>query len=163
MTAIEPIFDENRDLTLERVIDATPQAVFDAWIDPAKLPQWWGPHGMTTPVCEIDARPGGLFRTVMRAPDGAEYPTQGVFLLLAPGRRLVFTDAFDPDWRPSAKPFFTADVRFEDLDGKTRLTAFARHWTVEDRETHERMGFANGWAQTLERLDACVSQQSRAA
>ncbi|MGH2625640.1 MAG: SRPBCC domain-containing protein [Anaerolineales bacterium] len=68
----------DRELVISRIIDAPRERVFEAWTK--ELPQWWGPHGMTTPVCEMDLRPGGVFRTVMRAPDGTEYPTKGVFL-----------------------------------------------------------------------------------
>ena len=55
-----------RELRLSRIIDAPRERVFHAWTH--HLPEWWGPHGMTTPVCEMDLRPGGVFRTVMRAP-----------------------------------------------------------------------------------------------
>jgi hypothetical protein len=44
------------------------------WTDPSHLAQWWGPHGFTNPVCEMDVRPGGALRIVMRAPDGTDYP-----------------------------------------------------------------------------------------
>ena len=47
----------------------------------------------------------------------------------------------------------TAIITFEDLgDGKTRYTARARHWTVEDREAHEKMGFHEGWGQCADQL-----------
>ncbi|MGH9364020.1 MAG: SRPBCC domain-containing protein, partial [Thermoanaerobaculia bacterium] len=124
-----------RELVLLRVIDAPRVRVFQAWTK--QLPQWWGPHGMTTPVCEMDLRPGGVFRTVMRAPDGAEYPTKGVFLEVVEPERIVFTDAYDAGWTPSTEPFMTAIVTFEEHDGKTTYTARALHWTVADREKHE--------------------------
>ncbi len=68
------------ELSLTRLIDAPRTKVFRAWTEPALLSQWWGPHGMTTPLCEMQLWAGGLFRTVMSAPDGTEYPSQGVFL-----------------------------------------------------------------------------------
>ena len=88
------------ELSISRVIDAPRSRVFRAWTEPSLLQQWWGPHGMTTPECEMNLWVGGLFRTLMRAPDGAEYPTQGVFLEIVAPRRLVFTDAFAPGWIP---------------------------------------------------------------
>ena len=133
------------ELSISRVIDAPPSRVFRAWTEPALLQQWWGPHGMTTPVCEMNLWVGGLFRTLMRAPDGSEYPTQGVFLEIDAPRRLVFTDAFLPGWIPSGKPFMSAEVTFEDVGGKTRYTARARHWSEEARQQHEAMGFQQGW------------------
>ena len=96
------------ELSISRLIDAPPAKVFRAWTEPQWLMQWWGPHGMTTPECEMQLWAGGLFRTLMRAPDGSEYPNQGVFLEIAAPRRLVFTDAFGPGWVPSDKAFMTA-------------------------------------------------------
>src|ERR1700694_3219429 len=121
------------ELVLTRVIAATPERLFKAWT--TELTKWWGPHGMTTPSCEMDLRPGGVFRTVMRAPDGTEYPTKGVFLEVVENERIVFTDAFGPGWEPSPDIFFTAITTFEPLSGgQTRYTARALHWTVENRE-----------------------------
>ncbi|MCW2236848.1 SRPBCC family protein [Azospirillum canadense] len=143
----------SRTLTISRVLDAPAALVFRAWTDPVQLPHFWGPHGMTTPFVEMDLKPGGAFRTLMRAPDGAEYPTSGVFLEIVENRRLVFTDAYEPGFVPAAKPFFTAVITFEEQgDGKTLLTAQARHWRDEDRDAHEKMGFHDGWGQSLDRL-----------
>ena len=141
----------DRELAISRIIDAPRERVFKAWT--TRLPEWWGPHGMTTPFCEMDLRPGGVFRTVMRAPDGSEYPTKGVFLEVVENERIVFTDAYGPGWDPSPEIFFTAVTTFEALpDGKTRYTARALHWTVENRQKHEAMGFHHGWGESLDRL-----------
>jgi uncharacterized protein YndB with AHSA1/START domain len=115
---------------------------------------------MTTPVCEMDLRPGGIFRTVMRAPDGQEYPTKGVFLEVVEPERIVFTNAYVPGWEPAPDLFFTAIMTFEALPGgKTRYTARALHWTVESRRQHEQMGFHQGWGESLDRLVALVTQR----
>jgi len=146
------------ELSISRVIDAPRQKIFRAWTEPALLVQWWGPHGMTTPECEMDLWVGGQFRTLMRAPDGSEYLTLGVFLEIVAPRRLVFTDAFVPGWIPSGKAFMTAEVLLEEESGKTRYTARALHWTEEDRQAHEAMGFHEGWGQSLDRLETLVTQ-----
>lgn len=146
-----------RELVLTRIIDAPRGRVFKTWTQ--QLPQWWGPHGMTTPFCEMDLRPGGVFRTIMRAPDGTEYPTRGVFLEVVENERIVFTDAYDADWQPSPEIFFTAITTFEAFPGdKTKYTARALHWTVENREKHEKMGFHQGWGESVDRLVALVTQ-----
>lgn len=59
----------SRDLTITRVLDMPRALVFEAWTDPRHVAEWWGSQGFTTPVCELDARPGGAPRIVMRAPD----------------------------------------------------------------------------------------------
>ena len=151
-TTIDTAQAKDRDLVITRVYDATRARVFRAWTDPAQLGAFWGPHGTTLPFCEMDLKPGGAFRTVMRMPDGTEYPTSGVFLEVVENERLVFTDAYTAGWVPTDKPFFTCVLTFEDQNGKTLLTAQARHWTDASRDEHERMGFHDGWGQMLERL-----------
>ena len=146
-----------RELALARDIAAPPARVFAVWT--RRFREWWGPHGMTTPRCEMDLRPGGILRTLMRAPDGSEYPTRGVFLEVVPGERIVFTDAFDPGWQPHPDIFFTAVTTFEPMSGdRTRLTARALHWTDESCARHEQMGFALGWGESLDRLAALAEQ-----
>jgi uncharacterized protein YndB with AHSA1/START domain len=146
----------DRELSLTRFIEAPPVRVFSTWT--GRFEDWWGPHGMTTPYCEMDLRPGGVFKTVMRAPDGAEYPTRGVFLEVIPAARIVFTDAFDPGWQPHPDIFFTAVTTFEAQSGsRTKLTARALHWTAESRMRHEEMGFEQGWGESLDRLAALAS------
>jgi len=150
------VTDASRELVLTRIIAAPPEQVFQAWT--TRLSEWWGPHGMTTPFCEMDLRPGGVFRTVMRAPDGTEYPTRGVFLEITENERIVFTDAFGPGWEPDPEPFFTAITTFETLpEGRTRYTARALHWTVENRQKHEQMGFYVGWGESLDRLERLLA------
>ena len=102
-------------------------------------------------------RPGGASLIVMRGPDGVDLPNPGVYLEVVENERLVFTDAYTSAWEPSAKPFMTAVLTFEEEDGKTRYTARARHWTVEDREAHEKMGFHEGWGLCTDQLEALVT------
>src|SRR5262249_48646962 len=97
-------------------------------------------------------------RTVMRAPDGSEYPTSGVFLEVIRPERIVFTDAFDGGWKPSSRAFMVSETTFEDEGGKTRYTAKALHWSAADGEEHEKMGFHQGWGESAERFEAVVAR-----
>lgn len=140
-----------RELIITRRIEAPRERVYRAWTQ--RFSEWWGPHGMTTPFYEMDLRPGGVFRTLMLAPDGTEYPTRGIFLEVVPPARIVFTDAFDTEWRPSEDLFFTAIIAFDALPGDcTQLTARALHWTAEQCARHEAMGFHQGWGESFDRL-----------
>ena len=74
---------------------------------------------------------------------------------IVPHEKLVFTDAFTSAWEPSAKPFMTGILTFEDAgNGRTNYTARVRHWTVADREAHEKMGFHEGWGIATNQLEA---------
>lgn len=148
-----------RELVLTRVIDAPREKLFRTWTEPELLKQWFAPLPYTTPAAELDVRPGGSSLVVMRGPDGQDMPMRGVYLDVVPNERLVFTDAFTKAWEPTEKAFMTAIVTFEDLGGgRTRYTARALHWTVADREEHEKMGFHEGWGRCADQLAALVAK-----
>jgi len=148
----------DRELVLTRIIDAPREKLFRAWTDAELLKQWFAPLPWTTPHAELDVRPGGASTITMRGPDGNEMPCLGVYLEVVPNERLVFTDAYTQAWEPSRKPFMTAILTFEDLGGKTRYTARVWHWSVEDRQQHETMGFHQGWGQCTDQLAALVAK-----
>ena len=149
---------EGRDLVLNRVIDAPPHIVFAAWTNPSLLKQWFAPLPWTTPAAETDVRVGGSSLIVMRGPDGRDIPCRGLYLEVVPNERLVFTDAFTNAWEPSEKPFMTVILTFENQVGKTNYTARVRHWTVADREAHEKMGFHQGWPICTRQLAELVAK-----
>ncbi len=145
-------FPAERELVLERVFDAPRDKVFRAWTEPKILKQWFAPKPWTTPGAALDVRPGGSALIVMRDPDGNDHPSEGVYLEVVENEKLVFTDAFTAAWAPAEKPFMTAIVTFEEAAGQTRYTARVRHFTVADREAHEKMGFHAGWGQCADQL-----------
>lgn len=147
----------DRELTLVRVIDAPREKLYRAWTEPELLKQWFTPRPWTVSLAQTDVRAGGSNLIVMRSPDGEEFPNRGVYLEVVPNQRLVLTDAYTEAWLPSEKPFMTAILTFEDMDGSTRYTARVRHWTVADREAHEKMGFHDGWAKATDQLAELVA------
>jgi uncharacterized protein YndB with AHSA1/START domain len=147
--------DGERELVLTLTLDAPRAAVWRCWTEPDLLKQWFCPKPWTVAEAEIDVRPGGICRVVMRSPEGQDMDNPGVYLEVVPNEKLVFTDAYTPDWQPSDKPFMTAIVTFADADGgRTRYTARARHWSAADKDAHETMGFHDGWTQCARQLEA---------
>lgn len=141
------------DLVLERVVDVRPELLWKAWTDPDHLKHWFTPKPWETVECEIDLRPGGVFSTTMRSPEGEILPPNaGCYLELIENRKLVFTDALGPGFRPKASPFMTAVVLFEPESSGTRYTAIAMHADEEGRTKHDAMGFLNGWGTALDQL-----------
>ena len=153
-----PAPSSDRELVLTRLINAPREKLYRAWTEPALLKQWFAPLPYTTPVVQTDVRVGGASLVVMRGPDGSDLPCPGVYLEVVPNERLVFTDAYVRAWEPSEKPFMTVILTFENENGQTRYTARVRHWTVADRETHEKMGFHQGWGQCADQLAALVEK-----
>ena len=148
---------ESRELVLVRLIDAPPDKVFRAWTDPVLLKQWFCPKPWSVASAELDVRPGGTSVIVMRSPEGQEFPNSGVYLEVVKNERLVFTDAYTKAWEPSAKPFMTGIITFENEGGKTKYTARVLHWSVADRKTHEEMGFHEGWSKATDQLAELVA------
>jgi uncharacterized protein YndB with AHSA1/START domain len=143
---------------LTRLIDAPCEKVFRAWTDPELLNQWFGPLPYTTPVAELDVRAGGANLIVMCDPEGNAFANRGIYLEVIENERLVFTDAYSTALEPSQNPFMTVILTFGAEGGKTRYTARVRHWTVVDREAHEKRGFHEGWGRCADELAALLAK-----
>ncbi|GAA3442820.1 SRPBCC family protein [Planomonospora venezuelensis] len=150
--------DPNLDIELDREVDVAPELVWKAWTTPDLLKQWFAPKPFETPHCEIDLRPGGVFRTVMRSPEGTEFDGAGCYLEVVPNERLVWTSALAPGYRPqSGEMVFTAIIELRpNGSGGTRYRAVAMHQTPEDNKKHTDMGFVEGWGAALDQLVALV-------
>ena len=141
------------DLVISRVIKAPAAAVWDAWTNPAKFEQWWVPHPTVCRVLDMDLRPGGSFRTEISEDGGGFEPhITGCFLAVDPRRRIVFTDSLIAGWRPSADAFMTAIITVVEHPEGTEYEARALHRSAADRDSHERMGFHDGWGTVTRQL-----------
>ncbi len=146
-------------LVITRTFDAPRSLVFKAWTESERVKRWWGPKSFTTPVCEVDLRLGGVFRTCMRSPDGQEFWSQGVYREIVDPERIVCTDSFadeegnlvapehygmSPEWPAEA----LITVTFTEHAGKTRLTL--QHSPVppgRDRDLCQQ-----GWEESFDKL-----------
>jgi uncharacterized protein YndB with AHSA1/START domain len=144
--------DGELDLVLTRVVKVPRRLMWKAWTEPEHLKKWFTPAPWRTVDCELDLRPGGIFRSVMRSPEGQDFNNIGCFLEVVKHEKLVFTDTLLPGYRPAPKPFFTAIVTFEEHDGGTRYTARALHKDGADRQRHADMGFEQGWGKAFDQL-----------
>jgi uncharacterized protein YndB with AHSA1/START domain len=143
-------------LTLTRLLDAPREAVWEAWTDPQQLAEWWGPHGFTAPVVELDVQPGGQIRIDMQGPDGAIYPALGEFHEVVEPERLVLTTrAVDGNGKTLIEARST--VTLDDDGGKTRLTVQIDVVHVAPEAADAAAGAEEGWNQTLDRLVEFVS------
>jgi uncharacterized protein YndB with AHSA1/START domain len=159
-TSTAPDHPQIHELSLTRIINAPPSAVYKACTDPALLTQWFSPSPYTTPAAEVDVRPGGVQRIVMKDPDGKEIPVGGVYLDVVPNERIVSTDAFREAWIPSERAFMTTILTFEKHgESSTKYTARVLHWSAADRKEHEDMGFHKGWGQCADQLIALVTKK----
>lgn len=131
-------------LVLERLLPASPDRVFDAWVDPSQLGRWWGPEGATASSVVMDVRPGGAWRTVIRIPDGTELPVSGAYREIRRPDRLVFTWAWEDDKGQRGHETEIA-LSFEPSGAGTRMRLEQRRFeSAESRDQH-RMGWSSSF------------------
>lgn len=163
-------FNPELDLTFTRVVDVPRALVWRAWTEPDLLKPWFCPLPWKTIDCEIDLRPGGVFRTTMQSPEGVEFPNAGCYLEVVPDEKLVWTNALLPGYRPSnmtatcgsdaASFMFTAMLELADDGPGTRYTATVIHADEAGCKTHAAMGFEGGWGTALDQLVAMIKKTS---
>jgi uncharacterized protein YndB with AHSA1/START domain len=153
----EPLLD----LHFHREVSLSPAQIWEGWTNPTTLMKWFCPRPWSVVECEIDLRPGGIFRTIMQSPEGERMPDNpGTFLKIEPERRLVWTNALGPNFRPKPRPnderlefFFVVDLRLSPLpNGSTSYTANVMHQNEAGKQAHEDMGFQVGWGIALDQL-----------
>jgi uncharacterized protein YndB with AHSA1/START domain len=159
------------EFTITCELAARRAAVFQAWTDARQMELWWGPHSFTNPVCELHAHVGGRMRIVMRGPDGTEYPFKGEYYEVVEPERLVYlgdTSEHPASWHEQLAKNLPAGsgkvseqslttVTFEGNSGKTKLTVCSRFATKPELQAYMKLGMAQGWSQSLERLAVLLS------
>lgn len=145
--------DPTTDLSFTRTLAVPRRLVWDCWTSADHIPHFFVPRPHRVIACDIDLKVGGRFNTTFDV-DGTEMANTGVWLDLIPEEKLVFTDAYSEGWKPAPDPFMTAILLLGDAEGGgTTYTAIARHRSPEARDTHERMGFHDGWGTVASQLE----------
>ena len=146
------------ELNITEILNAPRSLTWRSWTDPIHVAEWWGPSGFTNPVCEWDARPGGLIRIDMRAPDGTLFPMRGVFHEVIEPEFLDFTTTAFADAEGSDQLHVRHNVTFEELDGKTKLTLQSRVVKTTTATEPFVAGMEEGWKQSFDRLAALLAR-----
>lgn len=155
-TGTTTIYSEGGDLVFERTFHASREQVWKAFTDPDLIPRWWGPHGTTTTVVEMDVRPGGSWRYVSSANDRDDVTFYGQYLEIEPPERFRWTFMFDieglgPQGGPEAHTF-------EDVGGKTKVTSIGHMGSAEAIEGALASGMIGGAIETWDRLEALLAE-----
>lgn len=151
---------EGADLVMERVFDAPRALVWKAFTEPERIARWWGPHGTTTTIVEMDVRPGGIWRYINHTPDGDD-PFTGQYREVVPPERLVYTFVYDVEGLRDQVAIVTETLTA--LESRTRLTSRTRFPSVEALEGAAAAGMAEGAMQTWDRLAAELADMVRDA
>jgi uncharacterized protein YndB with AHSA1/START domain len=135
------------EVELSRVFNAPRSLVFEAHSKPEHMKRWWGPRDTTMVSCEMDFRPGGAWRYVLRKASGQEYAFSGVYREIVPPELLSWTFSFE------GAPGATVEtLTFVERDGRTTLTATCRAGSIAERDGIVNSGMEKGAAETYDRL-----------
>lgn len=138
---------KNRTLTINKVLEAPIELVWDAWTDAEHIVKWWAPKGMDIQVIEHDFKVGGKWKYSMPMPNGTTFISEGTYLEITKYEK-IRTSA---DFKPMTEGV-ELQVSFEKEGGHTKFTFSVVHPTEEYCKQQEEMGFYNGWGSVLERL-----------
>lgn len=160
---------QNRELTITRVFHAPRELVFQAWTDPELLSQWWGPRGVTTPICEIDAHAGGHLHIEMLAGDelgelkGQRWPMEGTIEEILKPERIVYTSTaiYDEDGTPNLESRVT--ITFEEQGSETKMVLHVVITRATAKAQGPLQGMEMGWTQSIDKLQELLAQQSKTA
>ena len=142
-----------QEIIMTRTFDAPRDLVFKTMMDPSLIPQWWGPRRHTTMVDEMEVRPGGRWRYVLRDAEGNETPFHGVYHDLTPPERMVLTF----EWEGAPGHVLLETVSLEEVDGKTRLMDQSVFQSVADRDAMVQSGMESGATEMMDRLEELLA------
>jgi uncharacterized protein YndB with AHSA1/START domain len=135
---------------LHRSLHVPPARAFEAFTDPGKLAQWWGPQGFAIPAVQFEPRVGNRYRIEMQPPEGDPFFLAGEFRAVDPPHRLAFTFRWeepDPDDVENV-----VELGFRGTDETTELSVRQGPFTTEARRALHR----EGWTDSLDKLEALV-------
>jgi uncharacterized protein YndB with AHSA1/START domain len=144
-----------RDLVLERFIDAPRRLVWEALTKPEHLKEWYMPKAWGAVArCELDTRPGGIFRIDIALPAGQEVPNVGCVLEVVPMERITWTSMLFPGYRPAVFDDIpiTAIMTLESVGTGTRYVFTALHRDEADCENNKASGWLEGTEIALDQL-----------
>ena len=144
---------EARQLRIGRSFKAPPAAVWQAWTDPAILPRWFGPEGITCRTKEIDLRDGGVWRFDMIGL-GQVWANRHSAFEYTPMTRIHFLMDDDDD----ASAPFDVVVTFTPEGAGTRLDQVMTFPTDAAKAAAEAMGAVALGQTTLEKLAGILGE-----
>ena len=163
---------QKRDIVITRVFDAPVEQVWQAWVEPELVMQWWGPEGFTSPSAEMDFREGGVSLVCMRSPKelgGQDLYNTWTYSRIVPHESIEFISRFSDENGATIDPAeigmpldmpqkVRSLVTFKDLGGgRTELVVTEHDWTVGQMMELSRMGME----QCLDKMAAMLAKEKQ--
>jgi uncharacterized protein YndB with AHSA1/START domain len=157
--AIDPV-DEGM-IIMTHTLDAPRELVWTAFTDPKHVVSWYGGKGFSNPVCEMDVRPGGEWRHVMRTPDGTEHPLMFVFVEVVRPEKLSWRNADDGAEEPRSS---LNTLTLTEHGRQTKVKFVARFSSNAARDMAMSWGFATVLREGVQKMaDVLKTMERRSA
>jgi uncharacterized protein YndB with AHSA1/START domain len=144
-----------RTMVLQRVIQAPRTIVWNTWMNPETLPQWWGPDGFSCRTKRIDLRTGGEWVFDMIAPDGTVFPNHHLYTEVRPEERISYTLL----WGENGPKHADAWASLEEQDGATTVTLGMVFSTEAEFQQAKGFGAVELGLQTLGKLERFIKSR----
>lgn len=103
----------DREIRIERMLNAPIELVWEVWTNPDHIKNWWGPNGFTNTISKMDVKQEGEWNLVMHGPDGTDYKNKSVFKEIVKHKKIVYEHVSGPN--------YLATIEFEEQGDKTFL------------------------------------------
>jgi uncharacterized protein YndB with AHSA1/START domain len=135
-------------VVVRRAIAASPEVLFDAFLDPEALAEWMRPGEIRSTVAHVEPRVGGAYQITMQGQSGAIIHT-GVYRHIERPKRLIFT------WRSPGTEERDTLVTIDFVPAGKRTEVVVTHEQLPESAmpSHSR-----GWTSGLEHLDEACQQ-----
>lgn len=163
------VIKEGNVLTIERIIDASKDKVWEAWTTPDIFSEWWGPKGWKTTVKEFDFKEGGQILYEMKCEDETQEEWYGktswskaVYKTIQPEDAFTYTDYFSDEEGNAIEgmPVINVEMAFEEVDGKTKMTDVSTYESEAALAQVLEMGMEQGVKETWDRLERLLQRTS---
>ena len=141
----------DRELVINRLLQAPIELVWKVWTDPAHIKNWWGPNGFTNTISKMDLKPGGEWDLVMHGPDGTDYKNKSIFKEVIEHKKIVYEHITGPK--------FVAKIEFESR-GKTTFLKWHMLFSTREEflQTVKTFKADEGLRQNVEKLSEYLLQ-----
>lgn len=158
LEAMPELAADERAIESSRWFDAPREMVWEAFANPKQVVEWWGPHGFTMTIREMDVRPGGMWVHTLHGPDGTDFPGESTFTEVIPGKHVKLALKGGREGEPEIH--FTIAITWTDEAGGTRIDWRIEFPSREERDEYVRSyGAVQGLRDLFVRLETLLAKQ----
>ena len=148
--------NDNREMSISRIVNAPRELVWKVWTHPEHIKHWWGPTGFTNTISKMEVRPGGEWEFIMHGPDGTDYKNKHIYKEVVKPVKLVLEHVTGPR--------FLMTVTFEEQGVQTLVNIHSIFESAEQlREVIKVFKADEGMRQNVDRMENYVVHLNKEA